>query len=852
MGIKGKVFLRKCYDKISLIENGTHIPGCEKHAVKEGIWKQVRLNISVSGSYHQKNAYITLHGNITQPNVKNRFWAIDYFEECPELEYRISTQPTRFKSCQLVSNDDKVEWKQADEQETCQCANNIKEPFSIKDRLLKLCEKTNGRQRCCQFNVNNGKAGSAFVNFQVEWNKNNTIALIWNCIRFNGCSMKNIEIDIRYVEHVITKNIPIEEHICGEIFHNKIDEIFPWSSQLNIKITASIGGQKHSINVTEYSYPEIPELVNSTMSIIDEQNDTIRFQINITERTHQKPNTHKYMFIVIADPEEIDANKNFMEQRNVLSEIVNRTCCIKVIAEINLSNFNRELIDYTIGNGSAGSSHVLNDTIHNYPLKRRPSEIIIILINEYKNKYSSKLYSHPLQKVKHFEPTPDSRTKEEKDDKVIYVILFTLFVVCVIGMVIIIFIIYKRKNDRGHSDVQFMTMDDLWLHEVDENDSSVMNVPSDKKGADATLSHGLPETRNFPEQSDIIQSKLIKLSEFEEYMKRSLEYRELERQHELFPRGRTQPCKYGSLEVNKHKNRYENLITYDHSRVVLAKTADDEYSDYINASYVHGYKIANAYIATQGPKKETTKDFWRMIWQENVNYIVMIGNIFGNGKEEIHQYWPTEGDINFGDIVVQIQSVIEFAEFDQRIFYLTHEYETRKLEQIHFTAWSDQGIPLYSHTLLSFVEKVAKIPLTSTSPVVVHCSAGVGRTGTILLIDICLRMAAEEKSVDFLHTLQKLRQQRPNMVDNEEQYKLAHLVVLDYYFGLRTSIPCDQLDEQLEEILNNPDKLRIQFDYLENCRWVDEAMKSVGEIADNYIIPSEKIDLDILFQKDVM
>jgi protein tyrosine phosphatase len=127
-------------------------------------------------------------------------------------------------------------------------------------------------------------------------------------------------------------------------------------------------------------------------------------------------------------------------------------------------------------------------------------------------------------------------------------------------------------------------------------------------------------------------SKRVKITEFEQYVKESIASGELERQHALFPRGQTKPWTVGSLKENKSKNRYNNLIAYDHTRVILEKIDGNPHSDYINANYVDGYRVPRAYIATQGPKAATLDDFWRMIWQENVQHIANLANIYEGGK----------------------------------------------------------------------------------------------------------------------------------------------------------------------------------------------------------------------------
>jgi protein-tyrosine phosphatase len=179
-----------------------------------------------------------------------------------------------------------------------------------------------------------------------------------------------------------------------------------------------------------------------------------------------------------------------------------------------------------------------------------------------------------------------------------------------------------------------------------------------------------------------------------------------------------------------------------------------------------------------------------------------------------------------------------FADYEQRTFKVCFNNETRKLQQYHFSSWPDHGVPLYSQSLVPFLQKIQQIPLDSKSPVVVHCSAGVGRTGTILLCDICLRMAAKEDAVDVLRTLQQLRDQRANMVDNIQQYKLAHLVILECLVGKQTGIPCSEIETEVKKLLSG-DRITQQMRYLKDTAWQDKTMKSVAS-NDAFVVVQEK------------
>ncbi|KAL3285695.1 hypothetical protein HHI36_000226 [Cryptolaemus montrouzieri] len=381
-----------------------------------------------------------------------------------------------------------------------------------------------------------------------------------------------------------------------------------------------------------------------------------------------------------------------------------------------------------------------------------------------------------------------------------------------------------------YSSKSFDLTEDLSYEDLEKLDEMSFKVTSKVENS---------QTNTVANTTTSIYSMRIEVSTFEEYVKRSIENGEFERQHALLPKGHLYPHNYGLLPENQPKNRYKNLYPYDHSRVKL-KIAREEYSDYINANYINGYKVEKAYIATQGPKKNTIEDFWRMIWQEKVKFIVMLANLIENKQNSVDKYWPDGNKgILFDDIYVHHQSTEFFCDYEYRIFVLSCNNETRKVEQLHFTSWPDNRIPLYSHTLSSIMKKMLKMHLSAEHPIVVHCSGGVGRTGTVILSDICLRMAGKEGAVDILNTLQKLRENRLNMVDNVEQYKLAHLVVLESLMGLSTSLACNhQLENNLRQLMNG--KFRSEQEYLKQIEWQDEVMKSVAENSGNFMNYPEK------------
>ncbi|XP_074549108.1 receptor-type tyrosine-protein phosphatase mu-like isoform X9 [Halichoeres trimaculatus] len=265
-------------------------------------------------------------------------------------------------------------------------------------------------------------------------------------------------------------------------------------------------------------------------------------------------------------------------------------------------------------------------------------------------------------------------------------------------------------------------------------------------------------------------------------------------EYESFFEGQSAPWDSAKKDENRMKNRYGNIIAYDHSRVRLQPQDGESGSDYINANYVDGYHRPNHYIATQGPMQETVYDFWRMVWQENTAAIVMVTNLVEVGRVKCCKYWPDDTEI-YGDMKVTLIETQLLSEYVIRTFAVEKRgvAEIREIRQFHFTGWPDHGVPLQATGLLGFIRRVkAKTPPTA-GPMVVHCSAGAGRTGCFIVIDIMLDMAEREGVVDIYNCVRELRARRVNMVQTEEQYVFIHDAILEACLCGDTAIPANQL-----------------------------------------------------------
>uniref|UniRef100_A0A3B5B2N2 Tyrosine-protein phosphatase non-receptor type 9 n=1 Tax=Stegastes partitus TaxID=144197 RepID=A0A3B5B2N2_9TELE len=316
---------------------------------------------------------------------------------------------------------------------------------------------------------------------------------------------------------------------------------------------------------------------------------------------------------------------------------------------------------------------------------------------------------------------------------------------------------------------------------------------------------------HMPEQGGMTVHELV------EHVKRKKKkgiYQEYEEIRKEPPAG---TFDYSKKLSNQIKNRYSDVLCLDQSRVRLCQLCDDEdeTSDYINASFMDGYKRSNAYIATQGPLPKTFGDFWRMVWEQMVLIIVMTTRVVERGRVKCGQYWPLEEGRTeqHGYFLVRNTHIQVFQDFklSHLELYNTQSGERREVCHYLYVSWPDFGVPKSASAMLDFREHVlqrreAAVQNLGSSwrgspggpPVVVHCSAGIGRTGTFCTLDICLSRLEDIGTVDVRQTVRRMRTQRAFSIQTWDQYYFCYTAVMEYAQRNGKLTPVQWSDSDLE------------------------------------------------------
>ncbi|XP_074507066.1 receptor-type tyrosine-protein phosphatase S isoform X2 [Sebastes fasciatus] len=383
---------------------------------------------------------------------------------------------------------------------------------------------------------------------------------------------------------------------------------------------------------------------------------------------------------------------------------------------------------------------------------------------------------------------PDSDPQPlDAGDGLIWVVGPVLAVVFIICIVIAI-LLYKNKPDSKRKDSEPGTKSLL------SNAEMMAHHPTDPVEM-RRINFQTPGMMSHPTIPMSELAEHIELLKANDNLRLSQEYESIDPSQQF-------TWEHSNLEVNKPKNRYANVIAYDHTRVVLAPIEGILGSDYINANYVDGYRKQNAYIATQGPLAETFGDFWRKVWEQRAASVVMMTRLEEKSRIKCDQYWPSRGTETYGMIQVTLLDTMELATFCVRTLSLhkSGSSERREVRQFQFTAWPDHGVPEYPTPFLNFLRRVKACNPPDAGPIIAHCSAGVGRTGCFIVIDAMLERIRHERTVDIYGHVTLMRSQRNYMVQTEDQYSFIHEALLEAVACGNTEVAARSLYSYMQKL----------------------------------------------------
>ncbi|XP_047379756.1 receptor-type tyrosine-protein phosphatase delta isoform X39 [Sciurus carolinensis] len=392
--------------------------------------------------------------------------------------------------------------------------------------------------------------------------------------------------------------------------------------------------------------------------------------------------------------------------------------------------------------------------------------------------YATSPYSDPVVSMD-LDPQPIT-DEEEGLIWVVGPVLAVVFIICIV----IAILLYKRKRAESES-----------------RKSSIPNskeVPSHHPTDPVELRRLNFQTPGMASHPPI---PILELADHIERLKAN-DNLKFSQEYESIDPGQQFTWEHSNLEVNKPKNRYANVIAYDHSRVLLSAIEGIPGSDYVNANYIDGYRKQNAYIATQGSLPETFGDFWRMIWEQRSATVVMMTKLEERSRVKCDQYWPSRGTETHGLVQVTLLDTVELATYCVRTFalYKNGSSEKREVRQFQFTAWPDHGVPEHPTPFLAFLRRVKTCNPPDAGPMVVHCSAGVGRTGCFIVIDAMLERIKHEKTVDIYGHVTLMRAQRNYMVQTEDQYIFIHDALLEAVTCGNTEVPARNLYAYIQKL----------------------------------------------------
>ncbi|XP_046452031.1 tyrosine-protein phosphatase non-receptor type 2-like isoform X2 [Daphnia pulex] len=319
--------------------------------------------------------------------------------------------------------------------------------------------------------------------------------------------------------------------------------------------------------------------------------------------------------------------------------------------------------------------------------------------------------------------------------------------------------------------------------------------------------------------------------------------------------------------ANRDLNRYRDVNPFDHSRIVLRRGN----CSYINASLVKVQAVERTYILTQGPLPSTVSHFWTMVWEQNCKIIAMLNNIIEKNQVKCHTYWPVGTHTNNMLTFEDVQLTVELVEEEHKQNYILRTLrlvdldneEVRLVRQYHYTTWPDFGVPTTPSDFIQYLQDIRNTgglgPGTEEEPIgpaIVHCSAGIGRSGTFCIVDTALLQLERGERVNVKELLLEMRRYRMGLIQTAEQLRFSYLSIIEgaesMNIDLRRWMPphipgsasCSDSDSDSEDDSDNPEEVEeeddvvssetVQFNQTSNSQHIIEGVNGdQGILANN-------------------
>ncbi|XP_061186795.1 tyrosine-protein phosphatase non-receptor type 7-like [Saccostrea echinata] len=343
----------------------------------------------------------------------------------------------------------------------------------------------------------------------------------------------------------------------------------------------------------------------------------------------------------------------------------------------------------------------------------------------------------------------------------------------------------SSKSVRGLTDfLDFETRNTRWNKLKSKTDKEIqlpVNLQRSESRNETELEELPQNEADYVEEEETITVEYCNLTSqrvsIEQFLRELPEKRRtgtLEKEFYDLPNGLLESYSNALKTSSRNGNRYKGIYPYDYNRVKLIRAEPEKDDDFVNASYIHGFNKERAYIAAQGPfNPKTLEDFWTVIWQNDSTRIVMLTSLYEGDKMKCLKYWP-DSELDIGPYTIRLDTVDVYDNYIMRYLLVQYQEEEKRVTQFHFTTWPDNSVPEDLMSLICFRNLVRNGLTSSDGPIVVHCSAGIGRTGTFISLDYLLEEGAAEQTIDVKGYVASLRHQRGNSVQTCEQYLFLH------------------------------------------------------------------------------